>query len=86
VLDSSPQVTSATLPVVALSEGKFCNMPQMPQRMAYVDRSLPNYPEPLTKEELKLIHENQTAILEWLKSLGHEIEDGYRETTPRRKS
>lgn len=47
---------------------------------------LPFFPEPLNKDELKLIYENQTAILEWLKSLGHEIEDGHRETTPRRKS
>lgn len=37
---------------------------------------LPFFPEPLTKEELKSIYENQTAILDWLKSIGHEIDDG----------
>lgn len=36
---------------------------------------LPKYPEPLNKDEQRAIHENQTAILEWLKSRGHEIED-----------
>lgn len=36
---------------------------------------LPFFPEPLTKDELKSIYENQTAILEWLKSIGHKVDD-----------
>lgn len=48
---------------------------------------LPFYPEPLNKEELKSIYENQTSILEWLKSIGHEIEDGpTAQTYPRKES
>lgn len=33
-------------------------------------------PKPGTPEWDEAIFENQTAILAWLKSLGHEVEDG----------
>lgn len=38
-------------------------------------RHLPKWPEPLTEEEQRIIFESQTAILEWLASRGHEIDD-----------
>lgn len=41
-----------------------------------MQRRLPKYPEPLTEDEQRAIYENQTAILEWLRSRGHEVDDG----------
>ena len=40
-----------------------------------VGGSSPPVPAKTWDEYYKIIFENQTAILEWLKSLGHEIDD-----------
>ncbi len=40
---------------------------------------LPKWPEPLSTEQKKSVFENQTNILLWLRSRGHEIDDEHAE-------
>lgn len=40
-------------------------------------RRLPPYPEPLTKEEQKIIYRNQTEIMDWLRSRGCRVAEDH---------